>query len=55
MDLLEIKYLIPRVVEWVTAEERRILACGMPLDKEQREDAVRLGIKDIDGIRLLIS
>ena len=55
MDLLEIKYLIPRVVEWVTVEERRILDCGMPLDKEQREDAVRLGIENIDGIRLLIS
>ncbi len=55
MDISYLKYLIPKAEGWVTAEERRILASGVPLYKKQREDVAKLGIENINVIRFLSS
>lgn len=39
--------------EWVEAQETMILANGVPLTEKQRSIASKIGIKDIDKIRLL--
>ena len=49
----EIISLIPMASEWVEAQETIILANGVPLTEKQRSIASKIGIKNIDKIRLL--
>jgi hypothetical protein len=49
----EIISLIPMASEWIEVQETIILANGVPLTEKQRSIASKIGIKDIDKIRLL--
>jgi hypothetical protein len=49
----EIISLIPKASVWVEEQEAFILANGIPLSEKQRLIASKIGIKNIDKIRLL--
>ena len=49
----EIISLIPKASVWVEEQETFILANGIPLSEKQRLIASKIGIKNIDKIRLL--
>lgn len=50
---LEIISLIPKASIWVEEQEAFILANGIPLTEKQLSIASKIGIKNIDKIRLL--
>lgn len=45
--------ILPAAVAWVTRQEKRILALGVPLDAEQLADAKAVGVVEPQRIRLL--
>ena len=45
--------LIPKASAWVEEQEVFILANGIPLSEKQRLIASKIGIKNVDKIRLL--
>lgn len=49
----EIISLIPKASTWVEKQEAIILANGVPLTEKQKSIASKIGIKNIDKIRLL--
>ena len=49
----EIISLIPKASKWVEEQEISVLANGVPLNEKQRQIASKIGIKNIDKIRLL--
>jgi hypothetical protein len=49
----EIISLIPKASVWVEEQETFILANGIPLSEKQRLIASKIGIKNVDKIRLL--
>jgi hypothetical protein len=55
IPMLPIKVLraFPRAVQWVEAQERRILRFGFPLTPEQIRDAIAAGVAKPDRVRLL--
>ena len=49
----EIISLIPKASIWIEEQEAFILANGVPLSKKQKNSASKIGIKNINKIRLL--
>src|SRR5687768_11677325 len=48
-----IPFLLPYVTRWITAQERQILAQGVPLDSSSLADARRIGVSHPERVRLL--
>ena len=46
--------LVPVACEWVRAQEQLILSRGFPLDGRYAADADRIGIRDVDRVRILV-
>lgn len=53
MNPQEIISLIPKASIWIEEQEAFILANGVPLSKKQKNSASKIGIKNINKIRLL--
>jgi hypothetical protein len=53
MNLQEINNLIPIASQWVAVQEEFILSNGVQLTEKQMQIASKIGIKNIDKIRLL--
>jgi len=53
MNSQEIISLIPKASIWIEEQEAFILANGVPLSKKQKHSASKIGIKNINKIRLL--
>ena len=49
----QFEQLIPLAAAWAESQERRILQNGFPLTPAQMEDAVRMGVRHPDRVRLL--
>jgi hypothetical protein len=45
--------LVPLVTEWATEQQDRILRDGVPLSIRELADALRVGVKDPERVRLL--
>ena len=46
--------LIPLAYQWAKAQEEFVLAGGVPLDRDQMEDARLAGVRDRERVRVLI-
>ena len=53
MNLQEINNLIPIASKWVEVQEEFIVSNGVQLTEKQKQIASKIGIKNIDKIRLL--
>jgi hypothetical protein len=51
MDQLD--QLLPLAVRWAGEEERRVLCEGVPLSKQELVDAVAIGVRNPERVRLL--
>ena len=49
----QLQVLLPLAVEWATEQQNRILSEGVPLSLRELADALRVGVKDPDRVRLL--
>ena len=49
----QLNVLLPLAVEWATEQQNRILTEGVPLSLRELADALRVGVKDPDRVRLL--
>lgn len=54
LDQESFDQILPRACAWATAQEEFILERGAPLNERYRADAKRIGIREIDRIRVLI-
>ncbi|MEO8352953.1 MAG: hypothetical protein ABI680_14565 [Chthoniobacteraceae bacterium] len=50
---LLVPVLLPMATAWVRSQERRILADGWPLDEAELRDAVSIGVRETNRIRIL--
>jgi hypothetical protein len=46
--------LVPLAVEWAERQEAAILRVGRGLDAAERRVAAAVGVRDLDGVRLLV-
>ena len=49
----QLQVLLPLAVEWAAEQQERILRDGVPLSIRELADALRVGVKDPERIRLL--
>jgi len=49
----QLQILLPLAVEWATEQQNRILGDGVPLSLRELADALRVGVKDPERVRLL--
>jgi len=49
----QLQVLLPLAVEWATEQQNRILSEGVPLSLRELADALRVGVKDPERVRLL--
>ena len=49
----QLQVLLPLAVEWATEQQNRILNEGVPLSLRELADALRVGVKDPERVRLL--
>ncbi len=44
---------LPLAARWVEAQEKRILAEGVPLSETEKQWAAKVGVREVDRVRLL--
>jgi hypothetical protein len=49
----QLQVLLPLAVEWAAEQQERILRDGVPLSIRELADALRVGVKDPERVRLL--
>jgi hypothetical protein len=49
----QLETLLPLAVEWATEQQNRILEEGVPLSLREFSDALKVGVKDPEQVRLL--
>jgi hypothetical protein len=54
LPFLELPQLLPRVLDWVEAEEKRALDHGTPLSRAPLNDARAAGVQTPENIRLFV-
>jgi hypothetical protein len=50
---IQLDLLLPPAIEWAAEQQERILRDGVPLSLRELADALRVGVKDPERVRLL--
>ena|ERR1035437_884011 len=53
LNQIQLKAILPFVVKWAKDHEKRILREGKPLREREREDALSVGVKEVDKVKIL--
>ena len=49
----QLQFLLPLAIDWATEQQNQILEQGVPLSIRELADALRVGVKDPERVRLL--